>query len=154
MCRNDERELAPGRRAVGVRAARFLPSSVSVCLPSSTTVPTPVGVRKPPSPAPPQRICSISVPCGTRTTSISPDIMRRPVSGLVPICEAITLRTRPLTMSGPMPVSTNAVSLAINVRSRTPDSSNASTRAGWSANPHKSAHHDGHAVTKEAGGIL
>lgn len=69
-----------------------------------------------------------SVPCGTRTTSISPDIMRRPVSGLVPICEAITLRTRPLTMSGPMPVSTNAVSLAINVRSRTPDSSNASTR--------------------------
>lgn len=69
-----------------------------------------------------------SVPCGTRTTSISPDIMRRPVSGLVPICEAITLRTRPLTISGPMPVSTNAVSLAINVRSRTPDSSNASTR--------------------------
>ena len=40
-------------------------------LPSAISVPAPVGVKKPPMPAPAARIRSEKVPCGTSSTSIS-----------------------------------------------------------------------------------
>ena len=49
-----------------------LPLIVSFCLPSSTSVPSPVGVKQPPKPAPPQRILSAKVPCGLNSIASSP----------------------------------------------------------------------------------
>jgi hypothetical protein len=56
------------RNAVSRR--KLFPSKSILRLPSSTTVPTPVGVRIPPNPKPPARIRSMSVPCGTSSTTI------------------------------------------------------------------------------------
>ena len=49
------------------------PSNVSTGLPSATTVPTPVLVKKAGMPAPPARIRSASVPCGVSSSARSPD---------------------------------------------------------------------------------
>lgn len=42
---------------------------------------------------------------GTSSTSISPAIICRPVSGLVPMCDTMALRTRRLAISRPIPKS-------------------------------------------------
>jgi hypothetical protein len=49
---------------------KVLPPSCTFCLPSSTIVPTPVGVSTPPRPQPPARMRSTSVPCGTSSITI------------------------------------------------------------------------------------
>ena len=56
-----------------------------------------------PKPTPPARMRSISVPCGTRSTSISPAIILAWVSGLRPMCEATSLATAPALISLPIP---------------------------------------------------
>ena len=58
---------------------------------------------------------SASVPCGTRSTVISPVIIWRWVSGLVPMCETTRLRTSLASIKRPMPNPGRAVSLAITV---------------------------------------
>ena len=63
----DEREVGFERHLQHVVAAVEL----AVSLPSAINVPTPVGVKKPAMPAPPARIRSEKVPCGTSSTSIS-----------------------------------------------------------------------------------
>ena len=63
---------------------------------------------------------STSVPCGTSSTSISPEIIFFCVSGLRPICEAMSFATAPAVMSLPMPLPGDAVSLAMTVRFLTP----------------------------------
>lgn len=61
-------------------------------------------------------------------------------------CEAITLRTRPLMMSGPMPVSTNAYHwLSMSGREH---QSPVQVNRVMEYQSHKSAHHDGHAVER------
>ena len=50
----------------------FFPINGQFLFPFSISVPTPVGVRQPPRPAPPQRMRSAKVPCGTNSTFNSP----------------------------------------------------------------------------------
>src|SRR5215467_9934020 len=80
----------------------------------------PVCVRTPPRPNPPARMRSMSVPCGTSSTSKSPAIICRWVSGLRPIWLTIALRRTFAATSLPIPLSGVAVSLAMTVRSRLP----------------------------------
>src|SRR5437762_10757401 len=70
---------------------------------------------------------SISVPCGTSSTSIWPANIFFCVSGLRPIWLAIALRTRFALTSLPMPTPGSAVSLPITVRSRLRCLTNSST---------------------------
>ena len=79
------------------------PSSSMICLPSSATVPMPVGVRKPPRPAPPQRIISASVPCGVGSTSRRPSFIALPISGVVPMWLATTFLILPCLTSSTTP---------------------------------------------------
>src|SRR5208283_1907498 len=88
-------------------------------------------------PAPPARMRSTSVPCGESSTSISPEIIFFCVSGLSPMCEAISLRTAPAEMSLPMPLPGEAVSLATIVRFFTPRLTIASIRRWWEPTPMK-----------------
>ena len=44
-------------------------------------MPAPTGVKKPPIPAPPARIASANVPCGTSVASISPALTAATASG-------------------------------------------------------------------------
>ena len=65
----------PDDRTMGdVQAAiDYLRTLISRCsFPSASSVPTLVGVKKPPIPAPAQRIRSAKVPWGTNSASISP----------------------------------------------------------------------------------
>src|SRR5438034_2467366 len=102
-----------------------------VVLPFSTTVPTPVAVSTPPSPKPPARIRSMSVPCGTSSTSVLPAIICCCVSGLRPMWLTIARRTSPARMSLPMPTPGMAVSFAITVRFPVPRRTSSSmTRSG------------------------
>src|SRR5215212_9401343 len=80
-------------------------------------VPMPVAVRMPPSPKPPARMRSASVPCGTRSTCRLPASICRCVSGLRPMWLTITWRSSPASISLPMPIPGAAVSLAMTVRS-------------------------------------
>ena len=72
-------------------------------LPSSTIVPTPVGVSTPPRPQPPARIRSTSVPCGTSLTAIFPAIICSCTFGLSPIWLAMMFATSEASNSLPMP---------------------------------------------------
>src|SRR5271166_3822580 len=101
---------------IGFSSRNGLPSTSTICLPFSTRVPRPVAVRTPPKPTPPARMRSISVPWGTSSTSISPAIIFACVSGLRPMCEAITFATAPALISLPIPLPGIAVSLAMMVR--------------------------------------
>ena len=63
----------------------------------------PVGVRKPPRPAPPQRIISASVPCGVASTSSRPSFIALPISGVVPMWLATIFLTLPCLTSSTVP---------------------------------------------------
>ena len=70
-----------------------------ICLPSSTTVPRPVLVSTPPSPAPPQRMRSMKVPMGLNSAFSAPDWILALVRGLVPTWVVIMASTRPASTS-------------------------------------------------------
>ena len=106
-----------------------LPSTVTFCLPFSTTVPRPVVVSTPPRPAPAARICSARVPWGWRVTCSSPAFIWSMVLLFVPIWVAIRFFTWWLVISLPTPTSGYAVSLQMMVRSFTPFSTKASIKA-------------------------
>ena len=95
-----------------------MPSSSMRAFPFSTTVPTPVGVSTPPRPHPAARMRSTSVPCGTSSTSSSPESIFFCVSGLRPMWLTMVLRMTPALTSLPMPMPGSALSLAITVRPR------------------------------------
>jgi hypothetical protein len=84
---------ARSRRAAQLRADSSRRPGRLRCLPRSTGLPMPVCVKMPPSPCPPARMRSISVPCGTSSTSNSPAIICRWVSGLRPMWLTTTLRS-------------------------------------------------------------
>src|SRR5208337_2193504 len=113
---------SPGHHAEWIEACKTgKPTGTSfVLLSASTSVPRPVLVSTPPSPNPAARIRSASVPWGTSSTSRSPAIICRCVSGFAPICEAIRRFTIRPVISLPMAIPGNAVSLAITVRSFRP----------------------------------
>ena len=70
--RRGARRSARRRRGSGTRARRSRPSISRVSLPSASGVPTPVGQKNAPMPAPAARIRSARLPCGTSSSSISP----------------------------------------------------------------------------------
>src|SRR5262245_20568778 len=71
---------------------------------------------------------SISVPCGTSSTTILPAIICCWVSGLRPMWLAIVLERRPAPTSLPMPLPGTAVSFAMTIRLRLPCRTSSSTR--------------------------
>ena len=71
------------------------PSSTRSSLPSASSVPAPTGVKNPPTPAPPARIASANVPCGSSVASISPALTASTASGLEVKYEEIPRRIRP-----------------------------------------------------------
>ena len=124
------------------------------CLPFSTTVPTPVGVSTPPRPKPPARMRSISVPCGTRSTSSSPASIFFCVSGLRPMWLAIVFFTAPALISLPMPTPGIALSFAITVRSALALAHQLVHQALGRADAHESADHHARAVGDQRHGVL
>src|SRR6185437_5587666 len=80
-------------------------------------VPTPVGVSMPPSPLPPARMRSTSVPCGTRLTATFFAITCCCAVGLSPIWLAVMVATSEASNSFPMPRPGTAASLAMIVSS-------------------------------------
>src|SRR5262249_47361664 len=77
------------------------------------------------------RMRSMSVPCGTRSTSIFFAIICRCVSGLRPMWLATVRLTNPASTSLPMPRPGSALSFAITVRLRLPwRTSSSITRSG------------------------
>ena len=85
-------------------------------LPSSTTVPIPVGVNTPPNPEPPARMRSTRVPCGTSSIAIVFAIICCWAFGLRPIWLAISDDTSPASTSLPMPLPGEQASLAMTLR--------------------------------------
>src|SRR3954464_10399055 len=85
-------------------------------------------------PAPPARIRSANVPCGTSSTSSSPDRKCRSNSLFSPTYVAIILRTCRDRSSTPMPKSSTPALLLITVRPRVPRARSAAIRV--SGMPH------------------
>jgi hypothetical protein len=114
------------------------PLMLRASLPSALLVPTPVGVKNAPTPAPAARMRSASVPWGTISSSILP--ARYNSSNTVEVAlrgnEQMILRTRPASISPASPPLPPPALLATTTRSFTPVSISASTRAlGWPTAP-------------------
>src|SRR5882762_1941617 len=111
------------------------PSNSRTSFPSPTKVPTPVGVKNAGIPAPPARIRSENVPCGTRSNctrpfrTISSSNLFSPT--YVPTCREIC----PFASSNPMPNPSTPTLLLIVVRFFTPFLTRA--RIKFSGIPHK-----------------
>ena len=79
------------------------PSMTRSSLPSASSVPAPTGVKKPEIPAPPARIASANVPCGSSVASISPALTAATASGFEVKYDEIPRRIRPCRSSMPSP---------------------------------------------------
>src|SRR5206468_2434722 len=112
-----------------------LPSITRVSLPSATSVPYPVGVKNPPMPAPPARIRSANVPCGTSSTSSSPLRNCRSHSLFSPTYVETIFCTCRDRRSMPMPNSSTPALLLMTVRPFVPRACSALMR--FSGMPHR-----------------
>ena len=93
-----------------------MPLTSIFCLPSSTRVPTPVGVSTPPRPQPPARMRSTKVPCGIRSTVICLPSICCCAFGFSPIWVPIMRDTCAPSNNLPTPLPGVAASLLIRER--------------------------------------
>src|SRR4051794_3102424 len=106
-----------------------LPSYRHGSPPSATCVPTPAGVKNAGMPAPPARSRSAKVPCGTNSTSSSPDRNCRSNSLFSPTYDPVVRRILLADSSIPRPHSSTPQLLLTVSSSSTPAASSASISA-------------------------
>src|SRR5262245_26711951 len=111
------------------------PSIVRLSLPSAMGVPAPVGVKKAGMPAPPARMRSASVPCGTNSTSSEPSRNWRSKVSFSPTYDDTIFFTCRVARSRPRPKSSTPALLETMVRFLAFDSTRAVIR--FSGIPHR-----------------
>src|SRR5438270_4249037 len=129
--------LINAKSALSARSITYeRPSNSRISLPSETTVPAPVGVKKAGMPAPPARMRSASVPCGFSSSTTLPLSTICSNSLFSPTYEPMCFLIWPVCKSLPRPKSSTPALLETVVRFLTPLRTRASIRsAGMPHNP-------------------